>query len=263
MRRRGGKAIVEAVGIPEEGKEVGYEGGYRAIGSSQSLDHFIGCQSLMCHFQRAHSNRPATAKHDSGGLGIEVDVELGGRGSITKADCSTQERNGLDLGDDGRLAAYGGSDIGKRAGRHKRDVAVRPEQRFNEQVYGVEFHGFDIRFGYARPIQARFPVDVGRVLCWAQQRAIHATGNGYVAEICQRADLQRVVRGLIKRLIARDGGYSYQVNLGMTARQQDGNGVVMAGVAIEDNFVFHGAAYLKAWNSVSTCRICFTISAAS
>src|SRR5258708_5591321 len=119
MHRRSGKAIVEAVGIPEEGKEVSYECCYRAIGSSQSLDYGAGRQRLVCHLQRAHGNRPATAKHDSGGLGIEVEVQLGGRGGITQGNCSTHERNGLDLGDDGRLAADGGRAIGEGGGGAK------------------------------------------------------------------------------------------------------------------------------------------------
>ena len=35
MHRRGGKAIVEAVGISEEGEEVSYKGCYRATSSTQ------------------------------------------------------------------------------------------------------------------------------------------------------------------------------------------------------------------------------------
>src|SRR6266699_1344578 len=118
MYRRGGKAIVETVGIPEEGEEVGYEGRYRAASSSQSLDYGSSRQRLVRYLQWAHGNGPATAEHYSSGLGIEVDVELGGGCGVTEANCSTHKRNGLDLGDDGRLAAYSGSDIGKRAGEH-------------------------------------------------------------------------------------------------------------------------------------------------
>src|SRR6266699_1375179 len=181
MYRRGGKAIVETVGIPEEGEEVGYEGRYRAASSSQSLDYGSSRQRLVRYLQWAHGNGPATAEHYSSGLGIEVDVELGGGCGVTEANCSTHKRHGLDLGDDGRLAAYGGSDIGKRASGHKRDIAIRSEQRFNDQVNGVEFHGFDIWFGYVWSIQARFPVNVRSVLCRAYQRAIHATRDGDMA----------------------------------------------------------------------------------
>src|SRR5579859_4263961 len=78
----------------------------------------------------------------------------------------------------------------------------------------------------------------------AQQRAIHALRDGYVPDIRQRTDFQRVACGLLQRLVAGNGGDGEQVNLWMMSGQQDGDGIIMAGVAVEDDFVLHSIPFV-------------------
>ena len=97
----------------------------------------------------------------------------------------------------------------------------------------------DIGVGNLRAVHTRFSMNIGRVFRWTHKRAIHAHGDWDMADICQRTDFQRVTRRLLYRLIASHGRYGQQVNLWMACCQQDGDGVVMSRVAIEDDFVVH------------------------
>ncbi len=103
--------------------------------------------------------------------------------------------------------------------------------------------GFDGRFGDMRAIHARFAVDVRRVLCRAYERPVHAPGYGNIVDISQRADFEGVARGLFERLIAGHGGNSEQVYFRMMGSQQDGDCIVVTGVAVKDDFVFHALCF--------------------
>ncbi len=88
-----------------------------------------------------------------------------------------------------------------------------------------------------------FAVDVRRVLCWAYEWPVHAPGYGNIVDSSQRADFEGVARGLFERLIAGHGGNSEQVDFRMMGGQQDSNGIVVAGVTVENDFVFHALCF--------------------
>src|SRR5947209_10791552 len=82
-------------------------------------------------------------------------------------------------------------------------------------------------------------MDISCVPCRAHQRALHAPGNRHVADICQRTHFQGVMGSLIKRLIARNGSDSQQVNVRMVGCEKDGDGIIVAGVTVKYDLVFH------------------------
>src|SRR5207248_9795939 len=59
------------------------------------------------------------------------------------------------------------------------------------------------------------------------------------SDICQRTDFQSIKGSLIKRLVTCNSSDSQQVNVRMVGCEQNGNGIIMAGVTVKNNFVFH------------------------
>src|SRR5438105_10296134 len=75
--------------------------------------------------------------------------------------------------------------------------------------------------------------------CRTHQRPVHAPGNRHVTDICQRTDFQSIKSSLVKRLVTCNSSDSQQVNVRMVGCEQNGNGIIMAGVTVKNNFVFH------------------------
>jgi hypothetical protein len=51
------------------------------------------------------------------------------------------------------------------------------------------------------------------------------------------------MRGLLKRLVARNRGNGEQFDFWMMGSEQYGDGIVVAWVAVQDDFVFHGLCF--------------------
>src|SRR6266700_6455874 len=97
---------------------------------------------------------------------------------------------------------------------------------------------FNSRHRYMWTIQARLTVNIRCVLCRTHEWTTHTHGYRNIANTCQGTDFESVACGLLKRLIARNRGDGEQVNFKVMGGQQYGDGIVVAGVAVEDDFVF-------------------------
>src|SRR5437588_11502761 len=94
-------------------------------------------------------------------------------------------------------------------------------------------------------------MDIGSMASGTYQRPVHAPANRHITNICQRTDFQGIKCSLVKRLIACNGSNSQQVNIGMVGCEKDSNGIIMAGVTVENNFVFHLFTFARPrWSSL-------------
>jgi hypothetical protein len=80
-------------------------------------------------------------------------------------------------------------------------------------------------------------VDVRSDVLLADERAVGARRNGDVVAVDELEHAQRVRGRLVERLIAGDRGYSDQLHLGRGEGQQERNRVVVAWVAVEDDWL--------------------------
>src|SRR5205807_2796927 len=137
------------------------------------------------------------------------------------------------------LGADSRCDMRKRASRDDGYVSVGGHEQVDEQVNTMLQRRLDIRFWNIWSIHARLAMDISCMPCRAHQGAIHAPGNRHVTDICQRTHFQGVKGSLVNRLVTCNGSDSQQINVGMVGREKDCNGIIMAGVTVENNFVFH------------------------
>ena len=83
-------------------------------------------------------------------------------------------------------------------------------------------------------MQAVRPVNLGGGVQLAEHRLFRAAVDGH-PRARQLEDAQGVRRGAVERDVAGDRRERAQVEFGRAQRQQDGDGVVDAGVAVDDD----------------------------
>src|SRR5919201_4679577 len=86
-----------------------------------------------------------------------------------------------------------------------------------------------------RTVQPALAVDVGGDEGLTAKRALRAGRDGYVGAADELEHLQRVRARLLQGLVAVDGGDAEQLDLGAREREQKGDRVVVAGVAVEND----------------------------
>src|SRR5260370_5638991 len=99
-------------------------------------------------------------------------------------------------------------------------------------------YDFNSRLRYMGTIHSRFAVNVRSMLCRAYQWPIHAHGYRNIAYLSQRTDFESIAGGLLKRLIACNRSDGEQFNFRMMSGKQYGDSIIVAGITIEDDFVF-------------------------
>lgn len=237
--------VVEAlgvlVGVREEVQQLAREAGRSGTDRGDARGDLIGRERLVGDIEPDHRERPARREHDVRGLRVDDDVELARRAPVAHVHASTHEHDLLDPLDDARLAAHGESDVGEGAGRHERDGArlVRHD-RVDDEVDRVAAVELDRGLGQHGPVEPRLSVDVGRRLDLAHERALRPAGERHRVEPDDSGDGERVARDLLDRLIAHDGRDGEQVDLGRAVGEHEGDRVVVAGVAVQDDLLGHG-----------------------
>ena len=199
------KALVGLVGLAEEAEKANDE--LRDWGF-QSLDFGFdlrGGQCLVREVESHHGDGPGLFKDDVGGLGIDLDIELGDGGPIAFVVAAAHEDYFLDALNDAWLFARGHRNIGKRAGGYQGDGAglVRHDG-VDDEVDGV---GVGKRGAWVRKLDA-FHVHAGGAVDslgnfdGAHERAIAAGINRNLWVNSDFLDYQGVVGDFVQGLIA-------------------------------------------------------------
>ena len=94
--------------------------------------------------------------------------------------------------------------------------------------------------GQLGAVEARGTVDLGRDPQRPDERPVRAGGDGDVGPAREGQDAQRVAGRRLERRVPADRRDAEQVDLGSRDREEDGERVVVPGVAIEDDRPGHG-----------------------
>ena len=189
----------------------------------------------MGDLQRHERNRPAAVEHDRGGLRVGPDVELRGGGEVPLPDRATHD---ADLGDPReqlRVRPHEARDVRQRPGRDERDAVRRSADQPRQQLHGALGHGPDSRFRQVRAVEAGRAMDVIGDVAGPHERARRPGRHRDVGPAEERQDAKRVTGGVLHARLAGHGRDPQDPELGACEREEDGQGIVVAGVAVEDH----------------------------
>ena len=190
---------------------------------------------LVGHVEPDHGERHARLEHHVRGVGVGVDVELGRRRDVAEAERAPHGDDLAHVGEDARVLDDGERDVGEGAERRQRDRLRRRRERVHEIVHRMGRLGRAARLRQVGAVDPRFSVDVLRAHRLAHHGPRAAGIDRHLGAARQIPDPARVVLGPGQRHVAGDGGDAEQVEfLGAREGEQQGDGVVLAGVAIDD-----------------------------
>ena len=191
-------------------------------------------QRLFRHVQPRHRDGDAGGEDDLRRLRVDQNVEFRGRGPVAGGDAAAHEADAGDLALQLRMRQQQRRDVRLRAGGDDGDGLFGLAQDLRHQLRRGKLGRGEGRFRQRRAVEARFAVDRGRVHHVVQQRMRAALADRCV-QPDERADAQGVVGGFFDRLIAAARGHGENVELPARPGQDPRDGVVMAGVAVEDD----------------------------
>ena len=190
---------------------------------------------LVRHVEPDHGERDARLEHDMRGVRIGEDVELGGRGDIAGADGPAHRHDLAHIREHRRVLDDGECDIGKGPKRGERNRLRCRKERLDQEIDRVGRFGRVARFRQVRAVYARGPVDALGGDRFAHQGARAAGIDGHLRPAAEVPDPARIALGQRQRDIAGYGRDAQKVELFRRGEgQQQGDGVVLAGVAIDD-----------------------------
>ena len=214
--------------------------------AGECLDALGEAEHAVGHVERHHGDRHAAPQHHVRGLGVDIDVELGGRGDVADLEIGAAHHHDLaDVRRDVRRLDHRHGDIGQRAERAQRHRPWRlAAQRVDDEVDAVLGLERLLRFRQLRAVEAGRPVDMlGR-----HQRPPHwppAAGiDRHLGASGELDHLQGVPGVLGKADIAGDRDDAEHVELlGRGEREEDGDRVVLAGIGVDDDLARHGCPF--------------------
>ena len=176
-------------------------------------------------------------EHDRRGLGVVPDVELGDGGGVADGRRAAHEHDALEVRRRRRgrcAAAARGWSAGARATSVTGRLVLEDEAA--HQLDGAErARGVATSAGGAIPPRPSAPCTCRAARARLEQRTPGAGGDGDVGGAGDVEDAQRVVDDLRERGVAGDAADAEHVDLGVRDGEQDGEGVVDAGVDVEDD----------------------------
>ena len=177
----------------------------------------------------------AGVEDGGGGLGVNVEVELGGGGDVAGGRGAAHEDDLLDELRDLRGGAEGQSDIGERADSDERDLAGVRADDAGDEVDGVLFDGLDAGDGEVNTGEAVFAVGVGGGDGAADERMGGSAGDGNFGAAGDLDQTEGVGERGFERDVAGDRGDGLDVELFRVHGQQEGEGVIDSRIGVEDD----------------------------
>lgn len=135
--------------------------------------------------------------------------------------------------------------------RRERDVRQGPDrddrhrprgfahEDVDDEARGREFGRRTGRLGERRAVKTRLPVDFGRGYDLAENEGTRRPGRDRTVETAELRDAKGVRRHLLDRLVSGDRRDGENLDVGMTRRKEHGDGVVIARIAVQNDFFRH------------------------
>lgn len=194
-----------------------------------------------------HGDQPRLFEDDMCCLRIDLDIEFGDWGPIALVVAAAHEHDLFDALDDARFFTRRHSDIGQRPRWDQGNGAgFVGHDGVDDEVDGVGIgkRGAGLRKIDAVDVHAGGAVDRLGDFYGAHERAI-ATGvdrNLWVAG--NFLDHEGIAGNLVQGLVAADSGNAQQIDVGVSHGQEQGYRIIVARVAIQNNFSRHVSSLL-------------------
>ena len=198
----------------------------------------------MGEVEAHHGKRPRLVEQDVSGLGVDLDVELGNRAPVALVVAATHKHDFLHALNDAGLHAHRHGDVGEGAGGHQRDGAgLGCHDGFHDVVNRMLFLKRARGHGQFHTVEAAFAVNGSGNLLRTHDGAIAARVHGDVRRMGLFQNGARIVGNLVEALVAPNRGYADELDLRVAERQKQCNGVVVARIAIENDFFRHDSSF--------------------
>lgn len=194
-----------------------------------------------------HGDWPRLFEDNMCCLRIDLDIEFGNGGPIAFVVAAAHEHDLFDALHDARLFTRRHSDIGQRTRWDQGNGAgFVGHDGVDDEVDGVGIgkRGARLRKLDAIDIHAGGAVDGLGNFHGANERAIAAGVDRNLRMTGDFLDHQGISGNLVQGLVATDGGNAQQINVGIAHGQEQSYCVIMAGVAVQNNFSRHVSSLL-------------------
>ena len=213
----------------------------RGAERGDAVDDVRGGEGLVGEVEPDHRDRPALAEHDVRGLRVGDDVELGGGAPVaarrSRRPSARPRRTRSAMRGSLRTAS---ATLVSAAGRHERDRAglVRHD-RLDDDVDGVARveRRASARAAPARRVRCSPWMVVRRLDGRATSGRGQPAANGTPVMPAIVGDDERVAGDVLQRRVAHHRGDREQLDLRVAVGEQQRDGVVVAGVAVEDDLL--------------------------
>ena len=231
----GGAGVVHGlVELVEELQPVGHRYRHLVAHGPDALEVLGADQGLFGDVQPRHDDGDAGAEHQPGGLRVHQDIELGGGGPVAHLDAAPHQGYLGDLGLQVRVGQQQLGHVGQGAGGDQGDGLLAVSDGLGHQFHGGKGAQLGLGLRQGGAVQAGLAVD---------HRGDDGLGDDGPGVPLGNRDVQPdeghdalgVVGGLFDDLVAAHRGDSQYLQAGAGLCQYPGDGVVVAGVAVQDD----------------------------
>ena len=223
-----------AVELIEELQPAGHDLGHLIAHSADALEIFGEDQRTLSHIQAAHLHGNAGLKHHIGCFGIYQNVELCSRCPVAEGQTAAHHGDSGDFFLQFGMGQQQSRHIGLRTGGNNGDRLLALLQRLGHQADGTQIAEFHSGIGQSRAIQTGLTMDIAGRNGVGQESTVQALSHRSInAQQC--TDTQSVIGSLFNGLIAVAGGNCQNVEHGRSLCQHPGDGIIMAGVAVQNH----------------------------
>jgi len=171
---------------------------------------------------------------------VHIGVELRqGGGVALMADRAAHDDHFPDRLDEARLLPDGQGDIRQRADRHQGDFSRGGHDLLDQKIASMLDDRPGGRLREHRVPKAGVTMRLRRKQRWLDERQLTSPGNRNMTGICQLQDREGVDRCLFNGAISMHDAQALQGKLRGRQGEQDGAGVVYAGVGVKEDSFWH------------------------
>src|SRR4051794_3189689 len=205
-----------------------------APGAAELVDLVRVEKGLVGDVEPDHRDVDSTREDAVRGFRIRPDVELRRGRDVALGDGAAHQDDAGDALPDAGVAGEEEGNIGQRPHGDEDDAVALLEGR-SDEVDRVPCGGPDLRGRQVGPVEAGLAVDMGCRPLLTDERPVAADVHRDVGAVDVLEDLERVGGRLLEGLVARDRGDTEHLHLGRGEREQERDGVVVAGIGVEDD----------------------------
>jgi len=230
------EALRFEIATAEEVEQFHDEPGGRGPHGRDPFDHVRGGERLVRGVEPHHDDGPSGGEHDVRGLRVDEDVELGRRGPVAAGGPPAHQHDLVHPVDDVGGETDREREVRQRSGCDEGDFAGGVgADRVDDDVHAVPRVCDQARCREHGTVEPGLAVGLDGRLRRAHERPVAARRDRHIPEPCDGRDGQRVAGDLLEGLVAGDGRHRDQIDIGVACGEEERDGIVVAGVAVEED----------------------------